>query len=112
MSQTDPNQSTHTNIPSSNDDIPRVQLKLLSPVATWSWVLNADSCSICRTSLTAICMKCQTKSTGGNTKCSVSWGKCGHAFHTHCIDDWTKTRQVCPIDELAWTHQQTADIIA
>jgi len=57
-------------------------------------------------------MKCQTKSTGGNTKCSVSWGKCGHAFHTHCIDDWTKTRQVCPIDELAWTHQQTADIIA
>jgi len=34
------------------------------------------------------------------------------AFKTHCIDDWTKTRQVCPIDELAWTHQQTADIIA
>lgn len=91
--------------PTKEKEFKHVQLKLLAPVATWSWVLAADQCSICRNTLMTICMKCQA-STAQDSGCAVVWGTCGHAFHSHCIAEWTRTRYVCPIDESPWSLKQ------
>lgn len=100
--------------PSNNDesdDFRRVQLKTLAPVATWSWVLEADTCSICRNSLMSVCVKCQASTSSDSNKCRVSWGNCNHAFHLHCITEWTNTRRVCPIDEKPWVQRDSASIV-
>lgn len=96
--------------PQQQGEFKHVQLKSLSPVATWSWVLEAEQCSICRNSLMSVCMKCQAAVMSGQS-CSVVWGKCNHAFHSHCIQDWITTRPVCPIDEKPWSERQRAAIV-
>jgi RING-box protein 1 len=70
-------------------------------IGTWSWTLDADSCSICRNSLMSMCIECTASPKDDFTKqsCSVTWGECGHAFHTHCISKWLKQRNSCPIGE-------------
>jgi hypothetical protein len=37
--------------------------------------------------------------------CTVAKGKCGHAFHYHCITKWHKQgSQSCPIDSAPWNY--------
>lgn len=62
--------------------------------ALWKWDLDADTCSICRNIVMMPCIDCTSKS---SINCSISWGACTHAFHTHCLDRWLKVRNACPI---------------
>ena len=36
-------------------------------------------------------------------------GKCGHIYHTDCINSWLKTNNVCPIDKINWHTFRIAD---
>lgn len=51
-----------------------------------------------------ICVECQAKNVSTDTgdKCTLAYGRCGHAFHLHCILRWLQKSHVCPLDGKEW----------
>ena len=46
----------------------------------------------------------------GDINSKVSLGKCGHSFHTTCIDKYIKTGSMaCPIDNTTWALNRELD---
>ncbi len=39
----------------------------------------------------------------------VTIGKCGHLYHSDCINSWLKTNTTCPIDKVEWQTFRIAD---
>ena len=76
-------------------------------VATWSLDLQVETCTICRNHIMDMCIECQNEVV--SSVCSVSWGKCGHAFHKHCINKWLNTKNVCPLDTQIWHEEKHLD---
>lgn len=66
-----------------------------------------DKCVICHNHLNDKCASClETKDNILQLNCTVSMGKCGHAFHKHCIGRWiTKDIKSCPIDQSPYITQ-------
>ncbi|EAX96618.1 hypothetical protein TVAG_148930 [Trichomonas vaginalis G3] len=50
-------------------------------------------CGICEEPLDGPCSKCKGNNHSG---CATVRGRCGDAFHEHCIDEWLKFCDVCP----------------
>jgi RING-box protein 1 len=58
-----------------------------------------EDCGICKESNDSLCINCNIS---GNANCSKVIGKCGHAYHGHCLNEWLKMRRVCPLDNQVW----------
>ncbi|NIO44364.1 MAG: hypothetical protein GTN36_02310 [Candidatus Aenigmarchaeota archaeon] len=81
------------------------------------WVVHAshapkapnDNCTICHSPLNMKCQKCIENSRNiVEENCSVSIGKCNHAFHHHCISRWiSEGSNICPIDTTPWSYKVT-----
>ena len=39
----------------------------------------------------------------------IAIGKCGHLFHSDCIDEWIKRCDKCPIDNVKWCFHREID---
>lgn len=78
----------------------------VSPIFLTSWERETGICSICRNLVEGPCIICQSDGEATVFECKLSWGQCGHAFHTHCITRWLKTRQVCPLDNRPWADKE------
>ncbi|CCW62566.1 unnamed protein product [Phytomonas sp. EM1] len=103
--------TTEMGKPDSNDDQgesngPLFVLETFFPVFVSSWELETGICSICRNQVEGPCVNCQCDAETTAWECTMMWGKCGHAFHTHCIQRWLKTRQVCPLDNRPWVDKK------
>lgn len=85
----------------------RFEVKKWSAVAFWSWDIVIDTCAICRNHIMDICIDCQADGTTNPNECTVSWGRCNHTFHSHCIARWLKSRPVCPLDNQQWELQKS-----
>jgi len=78
-------------------------VKQWNAVAAWSWDLRVDNCAICRNHIMDLCLECQADPQNARaSECVVTWGICNHAFHSHCINKWLETRNVCPLDNRPW----------
>ncbi len=80
-------------------------------IAAWTFDSMCDTCGICKSHLTEVCIQCQAE--GGNESghvCSISWGVCNHAFHTYCIGQWLMSRDLCPLDQQPWTTAECRPI--
>jgi len=64
--------------------------------ASWKYRTNHSECQICRENFESPCIDC-ISSQKNKIICHVTQGKCGHCFHKHCIEQWTKTSSICPI---------------
>jgi anaphase-promoting complex subunit 11 len=67
-----------------------------------SFVPPADAshwCGICRNPRDTECVECQAL---GTNECLATYSECGHVFHLHCYQRWSKMRQGCPIDNKPW----------
>ena len=88
-------------------EAPKFEIKRWNAVALWSYDIQINTCAICRSSLMDLCITCMSNSTPTD-ECTVSWGECNHAFHSHCISDWVKTRAVCPLDQKQWDYARVS----
>lgn len=66
-----------------------------------------EHCAICKNHIMDKCIDCEEKKEGkeGKVSCPQQWGKCGHAYHEHCISQWVKSKQLCPLDNKPWEKQ-------
>jgi len=88
----------------------RITVTGLNPVAIWSHKVPNSNCGICNQKLVEICIKCSNKKLEREhyenfiELCRISKGKCGHAFHMHCIDSWVKNCNSCPECQIPWVY--------
>lgn len=64
-----------------------------------------DTCAICKNHLQAPCLECES---AGTQACSYIAGRCGHAYHGHCIQRWADKKGTCPMDGHEWLPIKTA----
>lgn len=87
----------------------RIVLKKWMPVALWSLDIKVEVCAICRNHIMDSCVECQNLEKSFDEECSVAWGKCDHAFHSHCISRWLKNKPLCPLDTQPWAYKNMKD---
>ncbi|KAI4292531.1 E3 ubiquitin-protein ligase RBX1 [Pancytospora philotis] len=90
----------------TKDAPPEITLLGWDIVGLWSFDIQIETCAICRNHIMDTCVECQNGPDAAGS-CHVSWGKCGHAFHAHCIDRWRTMRNVCPLDTEPWVEDKT-----
>lgn len=83
-----------------------IEIKNWSAYVMWSWDIKIENCAICRNGIGEPCIECVANP---DTSCNISWGACNHAYHTHCINRWLKTRNVCPMDNQTWELTRISD---
>ncbi|ELA47922.1 hypothetical protein VCUG_00642 [Vavraia culicis subsp. floridensis] len=80
---------------------PTIEILSFTPVALWSLDTQVENCAICRNHIMDTCIECQT-GRAVTTECTIAWGMCNHAFHSHCISQWLKSKPICPLDTQKW----------
>jgi RING-box protein 1 len=88
----------------------RIEIKQWNAVALWSWNVAVENCGICKNSINEACLECQANEVpDGDGCCTISWGSCNHAYHTHCINKWMNQKKTkCPLCQNVWTTVKTA----
>lgn len=88
----------------------KVTIKEWVPVAVWAWDGCEDEvCGICRVSFDGTCPKC----TLPGPECPPVVGKCTHAFHAHCIDQWLRLSHsggTCPMCRQRFRRRDSPDV--
>ena len=72
-----------------------------------------DICVICRNDLVKPCIMCEVKDVDKKSDpiiCPVIRGRCGHQYHTSCIDKWLINRIVCPLDNKVWRDRSISKL--
>lgn len=80
----------------------RITLKSAKITCLWTFNVKMDTCAVCRNKLDEPSIEYQANPSIGDSGLSISYGMCGHVFHTDCIMRWLKTRQVCPLCNKDW----------
>ncbi|CAH6421156.1 Hypothetical protein KVN_LOCUS163 [uncultured virus] len=83
-----------------------IEIVSWDPIAIWSYNTPHTNCAICKNTLTQKCATCFESKNILNEECKVSKGKCGHVYHYHCISNWIRTANSCPIDATPWGMEQ------
>ena len=79
-------------------------------IAQWNYDTVSDTCGICKNSIREACINCQANQEKFDTNnCKKVVGKCNHSFHTHCIDEWIKKKNNCPLDFSEWMPMRFMD---
>lgn len=79
-----------------------IKIKSLNVSGAWKYDFpqnTNDSCQICRKHIMAPSYDDIQKK---ETISKISIGKCGHAYHSSCINKFCKTNVSCPIDYTPW----------
>ncbi|RVD91374.1 anaphase-promoting complex subunit 11 [Tubulinosema ratisbonensis] len=72
------------------------KIKKVHAVFGWKWSID-QICGICQQNLGEMCSDCQHP-----IECKPCLGNCNHAYHLHCINQWTKTSSECPMCRMFW----------
>jgi RING-box protein 1 len=79
-------------------------------VAMWVYDTISDCCAICKNSLREACITCQGNPEVFDTnQCKKVVGRCNHCFHSHCIENWAKKQNNCPLDSTEWMAEKFLD---
>ena len=92
---------------------PKFKIEKINLVCSSKTLLKESICNICKTAINSKCPKCLSNNTNNNDKCTISIGKCGCDFHTHCIEPWLKTSKHCPnvcLGGTFWEEKEQIDL--
>ncbi|ESU39010.1 RING-H2 zinc finger protein [Giardia duodenalis] len=78
---------------------PSITIKNWYAVVEWSYNIDEANCSICKSPLSELCPECADLLT---PVCRSVRGKCGHEYHTHCIQQWVDSNKTCPLCMADW----------
>lgn len=87
----------------------KITLKSLNCTGIWKYNFpenTDDQCQICRRNIMA---PSHEDIKNNNLTSRITFGKCGHAFHSECIKIYTKKNISCPIDFTQWTVLKNID---
>ena len=68
-----------------------------------------NECAICKRFILESSYDSITSNHNIVNESEITIGKCGHMYHSECINSWLKTNNVCPIDKVAWHTFRIAD---
>ena len=68
-----------------------------------------NECSICKRFILEPSYDSITNNRNIVHKSDITIGKCGHMYHSDCINSWLNTNNVCPIDKISWQTFRIAD---
>ncbi len=88
------------------------KFKVLSWNTVAMWVYNnlGDTCSICKNALNEACINCQANPENYDpNNCKKVVGQCNHCFHNHCIEEWIKKQNNCPLCFNEWIQMKILD---
>lgn len=68
-----------------------------------------SECAICKRSILEASYETITNNRNIALENEVTIGKCGHMYHSECINSWLKTNYICPIDKVGWQPFRIAD---
>jgi len=81
----------------------------LYPIRSYKITDEDKVCQICKIDH-IVCIEClKNKKNIKDMNCPFALGKCGHGFHRHCIDRWSKESDSCPLCNIPWIWK-TKDI--
>ena len=66
-------------------------------------------CAVCKRSIMDASYENITNNSNILLENEITIGKCGHLFHSECINSWTKINPICPIDKIKWHTLRIAD---
>lgn len=92
-----------------SEEEPSKMFKITSwnTVAMWAFNNTCDTCAICRSTIREPCIKCQANQESlDQSQCKKVIGACNHAFHVHCITEWTKQQNRCAICFKEWVQMK------
>lgn len=73
---------------------PFIKITNMNIISSWTYVSDKNTdCTICRQSINSNSIFANEN----GTISKVISGKCGHIFHTECINPWLIANQKCPI---------------
>ena len=93
----------------------KVRIVRANLVASWSWALphpdSDDVCGICRVQFDGTCPTCRFP----GDDCTLLVGKCGHAFHMHCLLTWItqeSSKGLCPMcrQKFEWRRDENRNL--
>lgn len=70
-----------------------------------------NDCAICKRYIMEPSYESVTNNTNIIAETEITIGKCGHMFHSECINSWLKTNNICPIDKVSWQTFRVADTV-
>jgi RING-box protein 1 len=82
-----------------------VTVRSVNGIYTWSRPILDNNCPICKEALENLCIRCLASS-NENEDCYIAVGACSHKFHLHCINEWYKSKDFCPLCNNSWQIQE------
>lgn len=86
---------------------PDLQIENLDKHLSKKKLLN--ECAICKRFILEPSYDSITNNRNIVHESDITIGKCGHMYHSDCINSWLKTNNVCPIDKISWQTFRIAD---
>lgn len=106
--------------------LPKVSIRIRRwrPVGVWKYNVTVnENCPICHVEITQYCIGCSLETSSDTSAssssshlpntpsgCSLIFGRCGHVFHSCCIDEWIKNNKLCPYCFGEWIVDKTQEI--
>lgn len=78
-----------------------IEIKKIYTKYGWRWKIEEETCLICQQEFHSVCQRCVHP-----IQCVPCIGTCSHIFHLHCVEEWLKNNNKCPMCRCPWEFKK------